>query len=126
MEATTQLNLLGRINILYGLTGAAVLAQFGASGSVKSFLVGWLIAVVNLELLKRIGSMLLALVQSETKLPSLFYVLLVCKFILWALILGVFSTAKWIEGLSFLLGIGTILVSSLGLGTKELVYARRT
>lgn len=126
MEATIQLNWLGRINILYGLTGIAFFAQFGASGSAKSFLVGWLIAVVNLELLKRIGGMLLAFVQSETKLPSLFYVLLVCKFTLWALILAVFATAKWIEGISFLLGILTILVSSLGLGTKELVYARRT
>lgn len=125
-EATNQLSWMGRVNILYGVTGVVLLAQLGVNGSWRSFLVGWLIAVVNLELLKRIGVMLLALYETETKLPALFYVLLFSKFALWALILAAFSTVKWLQGISFLLGISTLLVSAVGLGAKELVYARRT
>lgn len=113
---TIQIDWSNRLNILYGSIGVLLIVQLGANGAWKSFAAGWLIAVVNLELLKRIGRNLLALFESETKLPVIFYVVIVMKFSFWALILALFSTAQWLQGIPFVLGMLTLIVSAVGLG----------
>jgi hypothetical protein len=121
-EVPENLRWLDRINLLYGALGIFLFAMV-ATGSWKSFLVGWAIAVVNLELLKRLGILMIALYNGE-KLGSSFYIVLFGKFLMWAAIISVFSLIKGLQPVPFMIGTATLVVAGLGFGVKEYFYAR--
>ena len=124
-KETNQLSLLNRINLLYGAIGMLLMAQIdGGHGAWKSFIAGWAVAVLNLELLKKLCSTMLLVFNQDGKLNPGFYVVLFGKFMFWGLVIALFMTAKWIQGVPFVLGTVTLLVSGVGLGMKELIYAR--
>lgn len=122
-KTTTQLSWLNRINIIYGALGLAFTSQAFGAGAWKSFFVGWFLAVLNLELLKRLGISLLAYYDGR-QLSPLFFVFLFGKFVFWGLVIALFSMASWLQGVPFSIGMTTLLISGLGLGMRELIYAR--
>jgi hypothetical protein len=119
----TQLSWLGRANVAYGLVGLAVVAQFSIGGAWKSFLAGWIVAVINMEILKRLGMTVMA-VQDGGPLSPLFYLFLVAKFLFWGAVIALFSLASWVMAVPFVIGTATLIVAGFCLGLRELMYAR--
>jgi hypothetical protein len=111
--------------MIYGAAGLSLLAQFGTDGAVKSFFVGWVISVVNLELLKRLGRLIFAAFEGQKPSAAL-YVLLLGKFMFWGAVIALFSKATWIEAVPFILGSLTLIIAGIGVGVKEYWYAWRT
>ncbi|MBI3543732.1 MAG: hypothetical protein HY075_10715 [Deltaproteobacteria bacterium] len=99
------------------------MSQFGGAGAWRSFVAGWLIAVLNFELIKHLGRMLLGLYDGS-KIGPLFYFVLFGKFIFWGLVIALFSKASWMQGIPFAFGMTTLVVSGLGLGFTEKNYAQ--
>ena len=122
-KVTNQLNWLNYANLLYGAFGLALLTFVSAPGAWKSFMAGWLIMVLNLELLKKIGSALFV-VHEGGNLEPMFYVFLLGKFVFWGAVLALLLTATWIQGIPLALGTITLLVACGSLGMKELIYAQ--
>lgn len=85
----------------------------------KAFLAGWIIAVVNFELLHRIGKMLLS-AMAGGKPGFWIYLLLVMKFVFWGGVILFLSSTEWLRGTYFVAGTMTILLSGLVFGLKEL------
>lgn len=121
--ATTELNWLTKINFLYAIVAVLMMAQFSGTLAVKSFLCGWGLAVLNFELLKRLGLRLLALYRGA-KLDRTFYVLAFGKFAFLGLVIALFSVTSWMQAIPFVLGAVTLIISGLGVGMKEFIYAR--
>lgn len=119
-------NWLSRIDVLYGITGFVILAQFGAIGSWKSFVVGWALAEVNFELLRRIVTTMISLYKGERVSNFLLYGMIAVKLSMLGLIVLVISMASWLQAIPFMLGIGALVIAGLGYGIKEVVYARTT
>lgn len=109
-----QLKLMNWVNGFYGAIGIALYAAYGGVESWKSFAVGWVLSVVNLELLKRIGVFVFAIYEGKTLDPR-FYAFAVGKFAFWGVVIALFSSASWIEALPFALGALTLVVAGLGL-----------
>lgn len=122
----TKNNWFTRVDVLYGLVGLVVITQFSVGEAWKSFALGWVIAEVNFELLKRIVMLLFALVKGEQQATGALYGLLLAKFCVWALLFLIISTVDWLQAVPFVLGITTLVIAGLGLGIKEIVYARAT
>ncbi len=121
-DGTENLGWLNRINLIYGAIGIFLFAAFTANG-VKSFIIGWGIAVVNLELLKRLGLMMASLYRGE-ELGSMFYFVLFGKFLVWAGVIAVCSMINGLQAVPFIFGTTTLIVSGFGFGVKEYLYAR--
>src|SRR5256885_534827 len=100
--AKGQLSWLNRINLAYGAFGLLVIGQVGLSGDWKSFLAGWVVAMVNLELIKRITVIMVSVFKGE-KLNPIFYGFLFGKFAFWGLVFAMFSFATWIQAIPFVL-----------------------
>ncbi len=122
-KVTNQLNWLNYANLLYGAVGLVLLTVVSVPGAWKSFVAGWLIMVLNLELLKKIGSALFEVYEGGSVKP-MFYVFLLGKFVFWGAVLAVLLTATWVQGIPFVLGTVTLLVACGSLGMKELIYAQ--
>ncbi|MEW6058001.1 MAG: hypothetical protein AB1540_15450 [Bdellovibrionota bacterium] len=121
--ATIQLSWINRLNLAYGVVGILVFASLSTSEGWKSFLAGWAVSIVNLELIKRLTYVMISVFKGE-KLNPIFYGMLVGKFAFWGGVIAVLSMTAWIQGVPFLVGLITIVFAGLGLGIKELVYAR--
>lgn len=121
--AKTQLLWLNRINVGYAVLGILLLTQINGAGAWKSFVLGWLISIANLEILKKLGTMLVTVFEGGALHP-IFYVFLFGKFAFWGLVVALFSTLPWIQAIPFAFGMSTLLVSGLGLGVRESIYAR--
>ena len=122
-QVANQLNWLSYVNLLYGVFGLVLLTRYSAPGAWKSFVAGWLIMVLNLELLKKIGSALFVVYEGANPEP-MFYVYLLGKFVFWGAVFALLLTATWVQGIPFALGIITLLVACGSLGMKELIYAQ--
>ncbi|MBI3556295.1 MAG: hypothetical protein HY074_08535 [Deltaproteobacteria bacterium] len=122
-KVTNQLNWLSSANLLYGAVGLVLFTHFSGHGAWKSFLAGWLMMVVNLELLKKIGSALFVVYEGGNLQP-IFYLFLLGKFLFWGAVLAMLLTATWIQGIPFAFGTVTLLVACGSLGMKELIYAQ--
>lgn len=114
-----QTGLMNRVNLMYGALGVFFLAQAGAPGSWRSFAAGWLLAVLNLELLRRLGAMLVASYDGS-RLGALFYFVLFGKFAFWGLVIALFTSAKWILAVPFVAGMATLVVGAGAVGLKEM------
>ncbi len=110
-------------NFAYGVSGVIIFFVFGLSNTWKSFLVGWIISVVNLEILKKIGFILIQVFNNLKPGPSLWF-FLIMKFIFLGGALYWLSETKWLVAVPFLLGTTTVLIAGLSLGIKEVYYAR--
>src|SRR4051812_48537729 len=93
-----QLSWLDRLNLGYGFVGLMIVSQFAANGAWKSFLAGWLVAVANFELLKRIGAIMLQLFAGKQISPVV-YGLFVAKFAFLGIVIALFSLASWLQGI---------------------------
>ena len=113
-----QMYWLSRANFLYGAVGLFLMVQFSTNGSWKSFLTGWLVAVMNLELLKRLGTLMIALTRGKPPGP-LFYGLLLAKFSFWGMIIAMFSLTAWLQVGPFVLGTLTLIVAGIALGASS-------
>lgn len=111
------------MNFVYGAVGLFLMSQLTNPGSWKSFVLGWAVSVVNLELFKRLGLMLLMLFEGG-KLNPVFYGLLIVKFSFWGLIIALFCSLHWIQAVPFVLGNLTLVVAAFVLGIREMTYAR--
>ncbi|HRK01972.1 MAG TPA: hypothetical protein PLH57_04850 [Oligoflexia bacterium] len=111
-------HLLLRANAFFGIAGLFFFFQFGDMISVKSFLVGWAIAVVNLELLRRIMKILIAYYNGQ-KPSKLIYFLVFAKLSFWGVVIAAFSKLDWIHPLPFVIGTLTILVAGFAFGFRE-------
>lgn len=123
MNDRGRLKLMNKINFVYGLLGFILVFQFSTQEAVKSFVLGWVISVVNFELLKRIGSLLLSLYTTGRHNPFI-YLLLASKFVFWGLVLALLLKASFVEVIPFVSGTLTIIVAGLSLGVREIFYAR--
>lgn len=115
-----------RIDVVYGIIGFVVLAQFGASGAWKSFVVGWALAEMNFELIRRITTAMIALFRGEKVSNFLLYGMIVSKLSILGLIFLLISMANWLQAVPFMLGVAALIIAGLGYGVKELIYARTT
>src|SRR5690349_10983000 len=87
-----------RVDLVYGVLGLVFLAQVGAHpASWKSFALGFVLAEINFELIKRIATMLLALYQGSQKLGFASYGLIVGKFVVWGMIFLICSNVRWLQ-----------------------------
>lgn len=132
-------NILSILNVIYGLAGVLIYIRVQSWASATSFGLGWLIVVVNLELLKWLGTFFLmgkgsAQVSDLTEAEStetrgskaLITGLMMGKLMFWGMVTGILSTLTWIQGGPFVVGALTLVFSSLGLVFKlrERNYAR--
>lgn len=117
-EVTKQINVLRSIICGYGLAGALLVFRFGPVDSWRSFLVGWVLAVVNFELIRRLGLFLLAIYDGK-KLDPMFYLFLLGKLGFWGFVFALFSAATWIQGVPFALGGLAIVIAGLGLALTQ-------
>jgi hypothetical protein len=118
-----QLDIMTRANLIYFAVGLVALTQISTHGAWKSFVAGWVVAVLNLEILKRLGSRLLQVYEGQKPDP-MFYFLLFGKFAFWGLVIALFTMANWINAIPFAIGMTTLIVSGLVVGMKEWTYAR--
>lgn len=118
IKKTNSDTLLLKSNALFGFFGLLFFFQFGDEVAWKSFLVGWAIAVVNLELLRRIMVILISYYNGE-KPSKLIYFLAAAKLSFWGVVLALFSKIQWIHPLPFVIGTLTILSAGIAFGFRE-------
>ena len=121
------------MNLSFGITGLVVMVQFASKSAWLSFFAGWLVSVVNFELIKKIGFKLAPLYstqakESPVKLSQMLWVFLGMKILFWgcAIAFLVFSTT--VRGIPFGIGMLSLLISSVLLvirdGIRDVKYAR--
>lgn len=122
------LKLINIANFIYLILGMIVIYSFTNENLnlvLVSYCAGWLFSVLNLELIKKIGLVLVSFMNTTSGRvphgPVVF--LLVAKFILLGSLLGIIVFTQNVLGVHFLIGTLTILFSGLFLGVRELIYA---
>lgn len=134
---TEKIKFLNKANVAFGLIGILFMFQFGGQGAWLSFFYGWLVTVINFELIKRIGMLLVPLYaqntsQTETtnaienvgnsestKISPMFWVLLTMKFLFWGSVIALMVFSTKIQGIPFGAGLLSVLISAICLAIKD-------
>ncbi len=125
---------LNKANLAFGFLGTLFMFQFGGHNAWLSFFYGWLVTVINFELIKRIGMLMIPLYaqntnsvqtssndsnNSETKVSPMLWVLLAMKFLFWGSVIALLVFSTKIQGIPFGAGLLSVLFSAICLAIKD-------
>jgi hypothetical protein len=117
------------VNLIYLILGISI--YYIATQNVFDiiwFCVGWGFMFFNFELLKKIFLIIFEIFKKDKKevikISPFVYILLLTKILIWGILFLYLAKTTNIREIPLVIGILTILFSSLVLGIKELLYAR--
>lgn len=121
-----KIRFLNKANLAFGIIGIIFMIQFGDQNAWISFFYGWLVTVINFELIKRIGMLLVPLYAQtpptngeSTKISPMLWVLLTFKFLFWGSVIALMVFSTKIQGIPFGAGLLSVLISAICLAIKD-------
>ena len=105
-------------SLVFGVVGMFFFLQFAEPAAWKSFAAGWLISVINLELLSRIGRGLIAYYNGQKPGKGIYFLVL-AKFSFLGLIIAILSSLKFIRLIPFIAGTLTLIVTGVVFAFQE-------